>query len=97
MKTSCKMLIGPLCASKIKNGCHFFSTVVQNLTIIIFSLPTYVFKQSRCKYDHTGSVITYFLTNLPLLTQLEEKLKEKVDPELAEKIDLNGEQDVFHR
>ncbi|XP_067032870.1 vacuolar protein sorting-associated protein 53 homolog [Acropora muricata] len=28
--------------------------------------------------------------------QLEEKLKEKVDPELAEKIDLNGEQDVFH-
>lgn len=29
--------------------------------------------------------------------QLEEKLKEKVDPELAEKIDLNGEQDVFHR
>lgn len=30
-------------------------------------------------------------------SQLEEKLKEKVDPELAEKIDLNGEQDVFHR
>ena len=29
--------------------------------------------------------------------KLEEKLKEKVDPELAEKIDLNGEQDVFHR
>ena len=29
--------------------------------------------------------------------QLEEKLKEKVDPELAEKIELNGEQDVFHR
>lgn len=34
---------------------------------------------------------------IPVLLQLEEKLKEKVDPELAEKIDLNGEQDVFHR
>ena len=41
--------------------------------------------------------MTYFLTVLPLFSQLEEKLKEKVDPELAEKIDLNGEQDVFHR
>ena len=41
--------------------------------------------------------MTYFLTNLPFLFQLEEKLKEKVDPELAEKIDLSGEQDVFHR
>lgn len=28
--------------------------------------------------------------------QLEEKLKEKVDKELASKIDLNGEQDLFH-
>ncbi|XP_032234117.2 vacuolar protein sorting-associated protein 53 homolog [Nematostella vectensis] len=28
--------------------------------------------------------------------QLEDKLKEKIDPELAEKIDLSGEQDVFH-
>ena len=29
--------------------------------------------------------------------QLEEKLKEKVDKELASKIDLNGEQDLFHK
>ena len=29
--------------------------------------------------------------------QLEEKLKEKVDRELAPKIDLNGEQDMFHK
>jgi len=28
--------------------------------------------------------------------QLEEKLKEKVDKELATKIDLNAEQDMFH-
>ncbi|KAK3728895.1 hypothetical protein QZH41_010187, partial [Actinostola sp. cb2023] len=28
--------------------------------------------------------------------ELEDKLKEKIDPELAEKIDLSGEQDVFH-
>lgn len=34
--------------------------------------------------------------SLETTQQLEEKLKEKVDPELAEKIDLNGEQDVFH-
>ena len=29
--------------------------------------------------------------------QLEEKLKEKVDKELATKIDLNAEQDMFHK
>ena len=29
--------------------------------------------------------------------QLEEKLKEKVDKELASKIDLNAEQDLFHK
>jgi len=29
--------------------------------------------------------------------QLEDKLKEKVDPELVEKIDLRAEQDIFHK
>lgn len=29
--------------------------------------------------------------------QLEEKLKEKVDTELTTQIDLNAEQDVFHK
>jgi len=29
--------------------------------------------------------------------QLEEKLREKVSPDLAPKIDLNTEQDVFHK
>ena len=29
--------------------------------------------------------------------QLEEKLKEKVDPDLVDKIDLRAEQDVFHK
>jgi len=29
--------------------------------------------------------------------QLEDKLKEKVDKELADKIDLHAEQDVFHK
>lgn len=29
--------------------------------------------------------------------QLEEKLKEKVDKDLAAKIDLNAEQDMFHK
>lgn len=29
--------------------------------------------------------------------QLEEKLKEKVDPELTSQIDLNPEQDTFHK
>ena len=55
------------------------------------------FLNNRCECDHTHSAMTYFLTNFLFLSQLEEKLKEKVDPELAEKIDLNGEQDVFHR
>lgn len=29
--------------------------------------------------------------------QLEEKLKEKVDRELVDKIDLRAEQDIFHK
>jgi hypothetical protein len=29
--------------------------------------------------------------------QLEEKLKEKVDPHLADKINLSQEQDMFHK
>jgi len=29
--------------------------------------------------------------------QLEDKLKEKVDKELVEKIDLRAEQDIFHK
>ena len=29
--------------------------------------------------------------------QLEEKLKEKVDPDLSSQIDLNPEQDTFHK
>ena len=29
--------------------------------------------------------------------QLEDKLKEKVDKELVEKIDLHAEQDIFHK
>lgn len=43
------------------------------------------------------SFIELWLKCISIFAQLEEKLKEKVDPELAEKIDLNGEQDVFHR
>ena len=36
----------------------------------------------------------YLFNNSDL--QLEDKLKEKIDPDLAEKIDLSTEQDLFH-
>ena len=32
-----------------------------------------------------------------IIFQLEEKLKEKINPSMASRIDLNGEMDVFHK
>jgi hypothetical protein len=44
-----------------------------------------------------ASILTTAEYCLETTQQLEEKLKEKVDPHLADKINLSQEQDMFHK
>jgi predicted nucleotidyltransferase len=44
-----------------------------------------------------ASILTTAEYCLETTQQLEEKLKEKVDPHLADKINLSQEQDIFHK
>jgi len=52
-------------------------------------------------YELSTFILVSILTTaeycLETTQQLEEKLKEKVDPHLADKINLSQEQDMFHK
>ena len=63
----------------------------------LITLHSMAFLLYRLKCFLEISITEKNISHVFFFFQLEEKLKEKVDLELAEKIELNGEQDVFHR
>ena len=56
-----------------------------------------VIKLTEDEQCHTCSILCTAEYCMETTQQLEDKLKEKVDKELVDKIDLRAEQDIFHK
>lgn len=86
------MYLGILWKNRLESVGKLFFTIffkVTSSTSFVMIRPFWYF----CHF----SILTTAEYCLETTQQLEEKLKEKVDPELADKVNLSQEQDIFHK